>query len=344
VFLPKKLFPALPLINLNNFKKQILEPILHNPPTAEDILQAAERIRPYINRTPVITSSTLNRISGAELYFKCENLQKVGAFKARGATNAVFSLEESQTKNGVATHSSGNHAQALSWAASLRNLPAYIVMPENSSPVKINAVNDYGGIITFCKPTLAAREQTLDEVMASTGATEIHPYNNLRIIAGQATAAAELIEDFPDLDLLLAPVGGGGLLSGTALSAHYFSTKTKVIATEPEQANDAWQSFTQKKFIPSIHPDTIADGLRTSLGTITFPIILEYVSAIVTVPEESIIRAMRLVWERMKILIETSSSVPVAALLDGKIDLKGKKVGVIFSGGNVDLDHLPWIK
>lgn len=317
---------------------------LHNPPTAEDILGAAARIRPYINRTPVLTSSTLNRRLGAELFFKCENFQKVGAFKARGATNAVFSLEEFQTEKGVATHSSGNHAQALAWAASLRNMPAYIVMPENSSPVKISAVKDYGGIITFCKPTLEARESTLEKVLAETGATEIHPYNNLRIIAGQATAAAELIEDFPGLDLLIAPVGGGGLLSGTALSAHYFSPQTKVIAAEPEQANDAWQSFTQKKFIPSVNPDTIADGLRTSLGFLTFPIILEYVNEIVTVREESIIRAMRLVWERMKIMIETSSSVPVAALLSGKIDLKGKKVGIILSGGNADLDHLPWIK
>jgi len=281
---------------------------------------------------------------GAELFFKCENFQKVGAFKARGATNAVFSLEESQTGHGVATHSSGNHAQALSWAASLRNLPAYIVMPENSSPVKISAVRDYGGIITLCKPTLAAREETLSEVIAATGAIEIHPYNDLRIIAGQATAAAELLEDIQDLDILLAPVGGGGLLSGTALSTHYFSPKTKVIAAEPEQANDAWLSFTQKKFVPSLHPDTIADGLRTSLGSFTFPIILEHVESIVTVPEESIIRAMRLVWERMKILVETSSAVPVAALMDGKIDVKGKKVGVILSGGNVDLDHLPWIK
>jgi threonine dehydratase len=321
-----------------------LEPSLHNPPLAEDILQAAARIRPYVNRTPVITSSTLNRMMGAELFFKCENFQKVGAFKARGATNAVFSIEESQTLYGVATHSSGNHAQALSWAASLRNLPAFIVMPENSSPVKIDAVKEYGGIITFCKSTLAAREETLNEVIATTGALEIHPYNNLRIIAGQATAAMELLEEIQDLDILLAPVGGGGLLSGTALSVHYFSPKTKVIAAEPEQANDAWISFIQKRFVPSLHPDTIADGLRTSLGSFTFPIILAHVDSIVTVPEESIILAMRLVWERMKILVETSSAVPVAALMDGRIDVKGKKVGVILSGGNVDLDSLPWIK
>jgi threonine dehydratase len=315
---------------------------IHNPPTAEDILQAAQRIRPYVNRTPVLTSSTLNRMTGAELYFKCENFQKVGAFKARGATNAIFSLKESQTGNGVCTHSSGNHAQALAWAASLRNIPAYIVMPENSSAVKINAVRDYGGIITFCEPTLEARENTLKDVIEATRAIEIHPYNNLYIIAGQATAAAELFEDTDKLDILIAPVGGGGLLSGSSLSAFYFSPGTKVVASEPEQANDAWLSFTQKKFVPSLHPNTIADGLRTSLGSLTLPIILNYVDYIVTVSEESIIKAMRLVWERMKILIEASAAVPVAALISGKIDVKGKKAGVILSGGNVDPDHLPW--
>jgi threonine dehydratase len=319
-----------------------LDTSLHNPPTTEDILQAANRIHPYINRTPVMTSSTLDRMTGAELFFKCENFQKVGAFKARGATNAIFSMEESETVRGVCTHSSGNHAQALTWAASLRNIPAYIVMPENSSPVKINAVKDYGGIITFCEPTLEARESTLKEVINKTGAIEIHPYNNLRIIAGQATCAAELFEETEKLDILIAPVGGGGLLSGSALSTYYFSHGTKVIAAEPEQANDAWLSFTQKKFVPSMHPNTIADGLRTSLGSLTFPIILQYVSEIITVSEEAIIIAMRLVWERMKILIETSSAVPVAALLSGKIDAKGKRVGIILSGGNVDLDHLPW--
>jgi threonine dehydratase len=283
-------------------------------------------------------------MTGAEIFFKCENFQKVGAFKARGATNAIFSLEESQTIHGVCTHSSGNHAQALAWAASLRDLPAYIVMPENSSPVKINAVKDYGGIITFCIPTLEAREKTLKNVIAATAAIEIHPYNNLCIIAGQATTTAELLEDISDLDILLAPVGGGGLLSGTALASHYFSSDTKVIAAEPELANDAWLSFTQKKFVASTNSNTIADGLRTSLGSFTFPIILKYVESIITVSEEAIIHAMRLVWERMKILIETSSAVTVAALLSGKMDVKGKKVGVIFSGGNVDLDHLPWIK
>jgi threonine dehydratase len=278
------------------------------------------------------------------VFFKCENFQKVGAFKARGATNAVLSLSESETSRGVATHSSGNHAQALSWAASLRSIPAYIVMPENSSRVKIDAVKEYGGIIRFCKPTLAAREETLKEVIAETGAVEIHPYNNLHIIAGQASAATELIEDIGNLDLILVPVGGGGLLSGTALAAHYFSPQTKVIAAEPEMANDAWLSFTRKSFVPSVNPETIADGLRTSLGSYTFPIILNHVVNIVMVSEESIITAMRFTWERMKILIETSSAVPLAALMENKIDVKGKKTGVIISGGNVDLDKLPWRK
>jgi len=319
-----------------------VETHLHNPPLAEEILLAHARISPYINRTPVMTSGTLNRFLDARVFFKCENFQKVGAFKARGATNAVLSLDETLISKGVATHSSGNHAQALSWAASLRKIPAYIVMPENSSRVKVDAVKEYGGIIRFCKPTLAAREETLMEVISETGAIEIHPYNNLSIIAGQATAAKELLDEIHAPDLILAPVGGGGLLSGTALSAHYFSPQTSVIAAEPEKANDAWMSFTRKEFVPSVNPQTIADGLRTSLGSFTFPIILDHVENIVTVSEESIITAMRFTWERMKILIETSSAVAVAALLENKVDVKGKKVGVILSGGNVDLDDLPW--
>ena len=216
-------------------------------------------------------------------------------------------------------------------------------MPLNSSKVKIEAVKDYGGKITFCEPTLEARESTLKKVQSQTGATEIHPYNNYRIICGQATAALEMLEEIPDLDLVLVPVGGGGLLSGTALSVHYFSPKTKVIAVEPEQADDAFQSFTQKQFIPSVNPKTIADGLRTSLGSLTYPIILSHVDEIVTVSEKSIIQAMRFVWERMKILIEPSSAVPVAALIEKKIDVRNKRTGIIISGGNVDLDHLPWI-
>ncbi|MDP1621665.1 MAG: pyridoxal-phosphate dependent enzyme [Bacteroidales bacterium] len=308
------------------------------------ILGAATRISPYINRTPVITSHTLNRLFESQIFFKCENFQKVGAFKARGATNAVLLLDQQQLSSGVATHSSGNHAQALSWAASLVNSKAYIVMPENSSKIKVAAVRDYGGIITFCEPTLQARESTLASILEKTGAIEIHPYNDERIIAGQATAALELIEEIKNLDIIMAPVGGGGLLSGTSLSAHYFRPEAKVIAAEPEQAADAFRSFTNQKFIPSENPQTIADGLRTSLGSITFPIILRHVHQIVTVNEESIVTAMRLIWERMKIIVEPSAAVPVAALLEKKTNIKGKRVGIILSGGNVDLDELPWRK
>lgn len=307
------------------------------------ILEAAKRIFPFINRTPVLTSHAINRLFDAQLFLKCENFQKVGAFKARGATNAVLSLDKSQLSNGVATHSSGNHAQALSWAASLVNSRAYVVMPSNSSKIKVEAVKDYGGIITFCEPTLASRETTLACILEQTGATEIHPYNNEAIIAGQATAALELIDEIKNFDIILAPVGGGGLLSGTSLSIHYFLPQAKVIAAEPEQANDAYLSFTNQKFIPSQNPDTIADGLRTSLGSITFPIILKHVHGIVTVSEESIVKSMRFLWERMKIIVEPSSAVPFAALMEGKIEIAGKKVGIILSGGNVDLDNLPWL-
>jgi threonine dehydratase len=307
-----------------------------------EIREASIRIKPYINRTPILQSSTLNRITGAELFFKCENFQKAGAFKTRGAVNAVFSLFAENIKSGVCTHSSGNHAAALSRAAALRGVPAFIVMPENSSRVKIDAVKEYGGLITYCKPTLAARESTLENVRKASGAIEIHPYNNVKIITGQATAALEIIEDTENIDIMMAPVGGGGLLSGTALSCHYFSPKTKVIAAEPEMANDAYKSFVSKTFVPSENPNTIADGLLTSLGTLTFPIIMNYVHDIVTVSEHSIIHAMRMVWERMKIIIEPSSAVPLAAILENKVDVKGKRVAIIISGGNMDLEKLPW--
>lgn len=311
-------------------------------PAKADIADAALRIKPYVHHTPVMTSAHLNEATNSLLYFKCENLQKAGAFKSRGAINAVLSLDEASARKGVATHSSGNHAAALARAARLRGITAHIVMPSNSSKVKIAAVEHYIGKITYCEPTLSSRESTLEKVIAATGATEIHPYNDLRIIAGQATAAMELIADHPELDLIVAPVGGGGLLSGTALAAHYFAKKTRVFAAEPEQADDAFQSFYQKKFIPSVNPDTIADGLRTSLGSLTYPIIRDYVEDIVIVSEASIISAMRLVWERMKIIIEPSSAVPVAAVLEHKIDIAGKHVGIILSGGNVDVDSLPW--
>jgi threonine dehydratase len=311
-------------------------------PDAHDILRAADRIKPFINHTPLLTSQSVNRKFNSDIFFKCENFQKVGAFKARGASNAVLSLNNEQIQQGVATHSSGNHAQALSWAASLVNTRAFVVMPDNSSKVKVDAVRGYGGTIFFCEPTLEAREETLKKVLLETNATEIHPYNDYRTITGQATAALELIGELKKTDIILAPVGGGGLLSGTLLSSACFSPGTKVIGIEPEAANDAWRSINEKKIIPSLNPKTIADGLRTSLGTLTFPIILRYVADIVTVSEASIISAMQFIWERMKIIIEPSAAVPVAALFEHKVDVRNKKVGIILSGGNVDLTSLPW--
>jgi len=314
----------------------------HEVPGISHILDAEKRIFGKVHRTPVLSSQNLNELVGCSMYFKCENLQKAGAFKSRGAVNAVFSLDDSHVKNGVATHSSGNHAAALARAAKLRGIDAHIVMPSNSSKVKIAAVKHYGGKITFCEPNLASRESTLEKVLDATGAFEVHPYNHPLIIAGQATAAKELIEDTGKLEIIMAPVGGGGLLSGTALSARFFSTGTNVVAAEPVQANDAWQSFTQKRFVPSVNPDTIADGLRTSLGSLTFKIIMENVDDIVTVSETSIITAMKLIWERMKIIVEPSSAVPFAAILEGNFNFKNKKIGIIISGGNVDLENLPW--
>lgn len=313
-------------------------------PDLRTIKEAADRIRPYIHHTPVLSSSGINAICGGEIFFKCENLQKAGAFKSRGACNAVFSLSDEQLKKGVGTHSSGNHAQALARAASLRNATAYIVMPETSPRVKVAGVQGYGGKISFCKPTLQAREDTLAEILERTGAVEIHPYNDYRVIAGQATATLELLEIIDPPDLILAPVGGGGLLSGTALTTRAISPKTRVIAAEPAGADDACRSFHGGKFVPSEHPKTIADGLLTSLGSLTYPIIREYVHDIVTVSEESIVESMRLIWERMKIVVEPSAAVPLAAILENKVDIKQKRVGIILSGGNIDLDKLPWMK
>ena len=313
------------------------------PPDYNTIEKAAGRIESYIHRTPVMTSQNLNAIIEGEIFFKCENLQKAGAFKSRGACNAVFSIDKNKLSRGVCTHSSGNHAAALARAAALRKTKAYIVMPDNSSKVKIAAVKQYGGIITFCSPNLKSREDTLKKVIEKTGALEIHPYNDYKIIAGQATAAKELIEDIREIDIIMAPVGGGGLLSGTALGTSFYSPETKVIAAEPLGADDAYRSFYEGKFIPSENPDTIADGLLTSLGTLTYPIITEYVDEIIRVNEESIVRAMKLIWERMKIIIEPSSAVPFAAILENKSKFKNKRIGVILSGGNVDLDKLPWL-
>jgi threonine dehydratase len=311
-------------------------------PEYSDIELAQKTIHEYAHRTPVLTSSSINKIVGAELHFKCENFQKVGAFKFRGACNAVFSLSQAEMEKGVATHSSGNHAAALALAAKMRGIPAYIVMPETSPEIKKKAVAGYGAKITFCKPTLQARESTLAKVVEETGATEIHPYNNFYVIAGQGTAARELIEETGEFDIIIAPVGGGGLLSGTAISTKKLLPNCKVIAAEPAGADDAFRSFRAGKLIPSVNPKTIADGLLTSLGERNFAIISEKVDDIVTVSEEKIVEAMRLIWERMKIIVEPSSAVPLAAILENKINVQNKKVGIILSGGNLDLGKLPF--
>ncbi|MDD4086013.1 MAG: pyridoxal-phosphate dependent enzyme [Bacteroidales bacterium] len=311
-------------------------------PDKRTISQAAVSIAPYIHQTPVLSSAYLNQLVQGSLYFKCENFQKAGAFKSRGAFNTLLSLGKDDLKAGVATHSSGNHAQALARAATILNAKAFIVMPRTAPKVKVDAVKAYGGIITFCEPTLEARESALEKVIDKTGASFVHPYNDYRIIAGQASCAMELLHQTEKLDYIFCPVGGGGLLSGTALSAKYWSPTTKVIGCEPKGADDAYRSFATRNLVPSINPETIADGLLTSLGSITFPIILNHVNEIITIGETEIIAAMRLVWERMKIIIEPSAAVPLAVALSGKIDLKGKKAGIIFSGGNVDLNALPW--
>jgi len=281
-------------------------------------------------------------MSEAELFFKCENFQKVGAFKIRGATNAVFILSNKEAMKGVATHSSGNHAAALALAARLRGIKAYVVMPNNAPQIKRAAVAGYGAEIILCQPTLKAREEGLAEVVDKTGAAFIHPYNDYRVIAGQGTAALELCEEIPNLDIMMTPVGGGGLLSGTAITVSAISPKTQIIAAEPEKADDAYRSFHAGRIIPSVNPDTIADGLLTSLGSLTFPIIKHYVNDIVTVTEEAIVHAMRTIWERMKIIVEPSAAVPLGAILSKCIPVSGKRIGIILSGGNVDLANLPW--
>ncbi|MBN1504029.1 MAG: pyridoxal-phosphate dependent enzyme, partial [Candidatus Eisenbacteria bacterium] len=307
-------------------------------PTFADVLDAARRIAPFIHRTPVLTCGAIDRMCGAALFFKCENFQKAGVFKIRGATNAVMLLSHEEASRGVATHSSGNHAAALALAAEQRKIRPYVVMPDNAPRVKKEAVAGYGAEIVFCRPTLESREGTLADVVRRTGASIVHPYNDRRVIAGQGTAALELCEEIPDLDLVIAPVGGGGLLSGTAIAVSGVSPRTTVLAAEPERADDACRSLRAGRIIPVEHPDTIADGLRTSLGSLTFPIIRECVSDILTVSEDSIVSAMRLIWERMKIVVEPSASVPLAAIMTHAGPFSGKRVGVILSGGNVDLD------
>lgn len=316
---------------------------MRNDPTFEDVLAAAERIRGRVHRTPVMTSSAINEIAGSNLYFKCENLQKVGAFKARGATNAVQGLNEESALRGVATHSSGNHAAALAFAAANRGIRAQVVMPRTAPPVKKAAVAGYGAEITECEPTLAARETTLEAVVARTGATFIHAYDNPMVIAGQGTAALELITDVPDLKMIMAPVGGGGLMSGTAIAVAGSRPDVVVCGAEPSGADDAFRSLRDGRIHPSVKPTTIADGLLTSLSERTFRILTERLRGIHTVSEANIIRAMRLLWERMKIVVEPSGAVPFAAVLEHPDTFAGRRVGLIISGGNVDLDNLPWL-
>jgi len=313
-----------------------------NLPGLSDILSAHKRIEPFIHRTPVLTSRQLNRIFECDLYFKCENFQKVGAFKFRGATNAVLSLTEEKKKHGVVTHSSGNHAAALALAAGLNGIKAFIVMPGNAPSVKKDAVAGYGASITFCKPTLQSREETCRNIMEKEGATLVHPYDNFNVICGQGTASLELLEDVDDLDVVVAPVGGGGLMSGTSTCIKGINNKIKVIGAEPLNANDAWKSFKTGILTPSVNPLTIADGLLTSLSELTFSIIRKNVDDIFTVNEESIISSMKLVWERMKIIIEPSSATVLAVVKENPGFFRGKRTGLIISGGNVDLSKLPF--
>jgi threonine dehydratase len=311
-------------------------------PTLDDVRRAAARIHGHVHRTPVLTSRSLDQMAGAHLFFKCENLQRVGAFKLRGATNAVLSLGDEEAARGVATHSSGNHAAALALAARNRGVPAFVVMPRTAPAVKRAAVAGYGARIVTCEPTLAARESTLAEVVRDTGAAVVHPYNDPRVIAGQGTAALELLEEVPRLDVVMTPVGGGGLLSGTAITGRGWSPGVRVIGTEPAGADDACRSLAAGRILPSVNPQTVCDGLLTSLGELTFAVIRTHVERIVTVGDDAIVRAMRHVLERMKIVIEPSSAVPVAVALEHAVDLRELRVGIVLSGGNVDLDRLPW--
>jgi len=289
-----------------------------------------------------MSSQQLNRIFGCEMFFKCENFQKVGAFKFRGATNAVLSLPESDRKRGVVTHSSGNHAAALSLAAGMNGVKAYIVMPETAPAVKKNAVAGYAADITFCKPTLQSREETTRDIVEKTGAVLVHPYDNFNVICGQGTAAIELLEERSDLEIIIAPIGGGGLMSGTSTAAKAINNRLKVFGAEPLNANDAYVSFTTGKLTPSVNPLTVADGLLTSLSELTFAIIRKNVDRIFTTREETIIECMRLIWERMKIIVEPSSATTLAVIMENPGEFKGKKVGIIISGGNVDFRKLPF--
>ncbi|MSU89372.1 pyridoxal-phosphate dependent enzyme [Rhodobacteraceae bacterium 2CG4] len=313
-------------------------------PTYDDMLAAHERIKPHIRRTPIRTSCHLNELAGAELFFKCENFQEPGAFKVRGAANAVFGLDEEKARKGVATHSSGNHASCLSYAAMLRGIPCNVVMPRTAPQAKKDTVRRYGGNITECAPSTSSREATFARVQAETGGDFVHPYNDPRVIAGQGTCSREFMEQTDGLDIVVAPIGGGGMISGTCLTLSTLAPETKVIAAEPEQADDACRSFRAGHIIADDAPKTIADGLLVPLKDLTWHFVSSHVSEIFTASEDEIIDAMKLTWKHLRVVMEPSSAVPLATILKHPGAFRGKRVGVIVTGGNVDLDKLPWIQ
>ncbi len=313
-------------------------------PTWEDVLAAHERIKPYVHRTPILTSRFLNELAGCEMFFKCENLQKAGAFKVRGASNAVFGLSDEKARKGVATHSSGNHALSLSYAAGRRGIPCHVVMPRTAPQAKKDAVRGYGGVITECEPSTTSREETFARVQAETGADFVHPYNDARVIAGQATCSKEIIEDLGELDAVIAPIGGGGMISGTCLTMSNIAPNTRIYAAEPKEADDAYQSFKTGEIVAYDAPVTVADGLKVPLKERTWHFVSNFVTDVLVAEEQEIIDAMRLTWARMKIVIEASSAVPLATILKNRDVFAGQRVGVIITGGNVDLDKLPWQK
>ena len=313
-------------------------------PTFDDVIAAHERITPYIHKTPVLTSTTIDAIAGAQLFFKCENLQKAGAFKARGASNAVFGLSDKDAARGVATHSSGNHGLCLSYAAGRRGIPCTVVMPRTAPQAKKDAVRGYGGRVVECEPSTSSREAVFAQVVAESGAEFVHPYNDPRVIAGQGTCSRELASQVPDLDAVIAPIGGGGMVSGTCLTLSSIAPKVKIYAAEPQQADDAARSFRAGHIIADDAPETVADGLKVPLKDLTWHFVQRHVTDILTVSEEEIVEAMKLIWKRMKIIAEPSSAVPLAAILKNPDVFRGKRVGVVITGGNVDLDKLPWMK
>ncbi len=313
-------------------------------PTYEDMLAAHERIRPHIRRTPILTSDYLNEVTGAQLFFKCENLQEPGAFKVRGASNAVFGLTEEQAKKGVATHSSGNHALCLSYAAGRRGIPCNVVMPRTAPQAKKDAVRRYGGTITECEPSTTSREETFAKVQAATGGEFVHPYNDPRVIAGQGTCAKEMMEQVDGVEIVVAPIGGGGMISGTCLTLSRLAPEVKIIAAEPEQADDACRSFKAGHIIADDAPETIADGLKVPLKDLTWHFVKNHVTDILTASEEEIVDAMKITWKYLRVVMEPSCAVPLATILKNPEVFRGKRVGVVITGGNVDLDKLPWLK